>query len=109
MISVWIGIRFGGGVLMMLRSRAPRSENWRVLGIGVAVNVRVSTDAFRWRSLSFAATPNFCSSSMTSRPRSLNSKPAPSTLWVPIRMSIFPSFSLFLMSVISFAVRRRLT
>ena len=43
-ISVWTGILFGGGVLMIERSRAPNSENWRVLGIGVAVRVRVSTD-----------------------------------------------------------------
>ena len=39
--------KFGryGGVFIMDRSRAPRSENCRVLGIGVAVRVRVSTEA----------------------------------------------------------------
>ena len=36
--------------------------------------------AFRWRSFSLAATPNFCSSSIISRPRSLNPMFLPSSL-----------------------------
>ena len=43
MISVWMGMRLGGGVWMMDRSRAPKSENCNVRGMGVAVSVRVST------------------------------------------------------------------
>ena len=93
----------------MERSLAPRSENWRVLGIGVAVRVRVSTEDFIWRSFSLAATPNFCSSSITSRPRSLNSKLFPSILWVPMTMSKVPSFSFSLMAATSLAVRSLLT
>ena len=58
---------------MMDRSRAPSSENCKVRGIGVAVRVRVSTECFIWRSFSLAVTPNFCSSSMMRRPKSLNS------------------------------------
>ena len=42
------------------------------------------------RSFSFASTPNFCSSSMTSNPKSLNCISFPKILWVPINMSIFP-------------------
>lgn len=45
MISVWVGILFGGGVLMMDKSLAPSKENCKVRGIGVAVRVSVSTEA----------------------------------------------------------------
>ena len=65
---------------MMLRSLAPRSENCRVRGIGVAVRVSVSTEALISLSFSFAETPNFCSSSIISSPRSLKSNPVPSIL-----------------------------
>ena len=57
---------------MMERSLAAISENCKVLGIGVAVNVSVSTLTLRPRNFSFAATPNFCSSSIIRSPRSLN-------------------------------------
>ncbi len=67
----------GGGVLMMLRSRAPMRLNCNVRGIGVAVNVNVSTEARNVFSLSFTFTPNFWSSSMISRPRSLYGVDAP--------------------------------
>ena len=69
--SVWIGCLFGGGVLIMERSLAAINENCSVLGIGVAVSVRVSTSVFRLLNFSLEATPNFCSSSMTSNPKSL--------------------------------------
>ena len=71
-LSVWMGCLFGGGVLMSDKSLAPSNENWSVLGIGVAVRVRVSTFTFRFLNFSFAATPNFCSSSRISKPRFLN-------------------------------------
>ena len=42
MILVSILCRFGGGVFIIERSLAPKRENCKVLGIGVAVNVSVS-------------------------------------------------------------------
>ena len=66
------GVALGGGVCITERSRAPISENCKVRGIGVAVMVRVSTLTFIWRSFSFTLTPNFCSSSIISSPKSLN-------------------------------------
>jgi len=89
-ISVTIGILFGGGVLIIERSRAPISENCRVRGMGVAVSVSVSTFALRVLSFSFTETPNRCSSSIISRPRSLNLISLPTSLCVPIIISIFP-------------------
>ena len=88
--SVTIGWRLGGGVEMTDRSREPMSENCSVRGIGVAVRVSVSTLTAICVSFSLAATPNFCSSSMISSPRSRNLICLPSILWVPIRMSIRP-------------------
>ena len=76
---------------MTLRSRAPMSENWSVRGMGVAVRVRQSTFTFICRSCSLALTPNFCSSSMMSSPRSLNLRFLLVMAWVPMRMSILPS------------------
>ena len=67
------GCLLGGGVVITLKSLAAISENCSVLGIGVAVRVRVSTFSLMVLSLSFTATPNFCSSSIINRPRSLNS------------------------------------
>lgn len=57
--SVCIGCLFGGGVLMILRSRAPIRLNCSVLGIGVAVSVSESTVVRICLSFSLAATPNF--------------------------------------------------
>ena len=88
------------------RSREPISENCSVRGIGVAVIVSVSTSALNWRSFSLAATPNFCSSSIISNPRSLNPTFLPRILCVPIRMSIRPSatsFNIWLTSAVLFA------
>ena len=64
--------RFGGGVFIIERSRAPNKENCNVLGIGVAVNVKVSIFALKDFNLSLIFTPNFCSSSIISKPKSLN-------------------------------------
>ena len=83
-------------------------ENWSVLGIGVAVIVSVSTSARIFRIFSFTATPNFCSSSMISSPRSLNFTPFPASEWVPISMSIFPSARSFSSCVRSFPCRAAL-
>ena len=107
-ISVNTGCLFGGGVFMILKSRAPIKENCSVLGIGVAVSVNVSTVVFKVFSLSFTATPNFCSSSIIIKPKSLNFTFSPINLWVPIKISISP-FSTFLsVAVTSFALLKRL-
>ena len=73
---------------MMLMSRAPIMENCSVLGIGVAVSVRVSTLVCNCFSFSLAETPNFCSSSMMSRPKSLKTMFLPMMLCVPIIISV---------------------
>ena len=73
------------------RSRAPIKENCKVRGIGVADMVKVSTFVFICFSFSLTATPNFCSSSMISNPKSLNFTSFPMMRCVPISMSILPS------------------
>ena len=103
--SVRIGWRLGGGVEMTDRSREPISENCSVRGMGVAVSVSVSTETLICVSFSLAATPNFCSSSMTSSPRSRKTICFPSILCVPIRMSILPaarSSRIWLTSLVDF-------
>ena len=90
---------------MMLMSRAPTSENCSVRGIGVADIVSVSTLTFIWRSFSFVATPNFCSSSMIRSPRSWNFTDLPISLWVPISMSIFPASRSASTALVCFGLR----
>ena len=107
-ISVCTGSLFGGGVFMIERSLAPRRENCSVRGIGVAVRVRVSTESLSCLRRSFAATPNFCSSSIMSSPRSLNCISLLRSLWVPITISVFPLLRFSEICLISFAVLRRL-
>ena len=92
---------------MVLMSRAPTSENWSVRGMGVADMVRVSMLVFSWRSFSFVATPNFCSSSMMSSPMSLNLTDLPISLCVPTIMSIFPSAKSANTSRVCLALRAR--
>ena len=71
--------------------------------MGVAVSVSVSTETLIRVSFSLAATPNFCSSSMISSPRSRKTTCLPSILCVPIRMSIFPAARSAQISRTSFA------
>ncbi|MNL47369.1 hypothetical protein D3C87_1701560 [compost metagenome] len=92
---------------MILRSRALIRENCSVRGIGVAVRVNVSTFSLRSLNFSFAATPNFCSSSTINRPRSLNFTSLLSKACVPIRISILPSSSLCNVSFFSLADLKR--
>src|SRR3990172_4992431 len=58
---------------MMLKSLTSASVMWSVLGIGVAVSVKTSTSFFSSLSRSLSFTPKRCSSSITTRPMSLNS------------------------------------
>ena len=107
-ISVKTGWRFGGGVLIILKSLAPINENCSVLGIGVAVKVSVSTLTRIVLSLSFTETPNFCSSSIIINPKSLNFTLSATIACVPIRISIFPSANFFKVSEVSFVPLKRL-
>ena len=93
---------------MILRSRAPIKENCKVRGIGVAVSVSVSTVVRSVFSLSLTATPNFCSSSIIMRPRSLNLTRSATKAWVPIKISIWPAASFLRVAVISLADLKRL-
>ena len=60
-------------------------------GIGVAESVSTSTSVRSCFSRSLAATPNRCSSSTTTRPRSLNATSLDSSRWVPMTMSTVPA------------------
>ena len=71
-------------------SRTPESASCRVRGIGVAVRVSTCTSARSCLSFSLWATPKCCSSSTTTRPRSLNLTVLASSAWVPMTMSIVP-------------------
>jgi len=52
----------------MDKSRMPENAIFNVLGIGVAVNVKMSISLRSDLMRSFCRTPNRCSSSMTSNP-----------------------------------------
>ena len=68
----------------------PVMDMCSVRGIGVAESVSTSTD---WRIFficSLCPTPKRCSSSIISRPRSLNFTLFESSLWVPTTMSTLP-------------------
>ena len=93
---------------MIDKSLADIRENCSVLGIGVAVNVNVSTLDLIVFSLSFTLTPNFCSSSTISRPKSRNFTSLPTSRCVPIMISTFPSAKFCKVSFCCFAVLKRL-
>ena len=89
--------RCGPGGGPRAASRSPRCRAGparlicRVRGIGVAESASTSTFSFSWRSSSFCLTPKRCSSSTTTRPRSLARTSRESSRWVPIRMSTLPA------------------
>jgi hypothetical protein len=87
---VWIERRSFGGVSMIDMSRMPTSDMFSVRGIGVAVIVRTSTFLRICLMRSLCATPNRCSSSTTSSPRSLKMTSFDSNRCVPTMMSILP-------------------
>ena len=55
----------------MLISRIPDRAICKVLGIGVALSVNMSTSCLNCFSRSLWITPNLCSSSITTKPRFL--------------------------------------
>ena len=83
-------MRSAGGVLSSVRSRMPVRLISSVRGIGVAVSVSTSTSALSCLICSLWLTPKRCSSSTTSRPRSLNSMSSDSSRWVPMTTSTSP-------------------
>ena len=92
---------------MVLMSRIPLRAMFSVRGMGVADSVSVSTCSVRWRSFSLWVTPKRCSSSMMSRPRSLNSTLLASSLWVPMSRSTLPAFTRSSTSLTCAGVRNR--
>ena len=89
-----VGADRAGGPPAASRSRRCRAGPARLIcivrGIGVADIESTSTRSLSWRRSSFCLTPKRCSSSITSRPRSLARTSRESSRWVPIRMSSEP-------------------
>src|SRR3970282_2431742 len=104
---VSIGYLLGGGVVITDKSLAAINENCKVLGIGVAVKVNVSTLAAIVFNLSLTLTPNFCSSSTINNPKSLKTTFLLTNWCVPITISSFPSAKSFKVSAFCFAVLNR--
>ncbi|MNL31805.1 hypothetical protein D3C87_1536150 [compost metagenome] len=102
------GWRFMGGVVMRLMSRAPDRARYRVRGMGVALMVSTSTVALRCLRRSLWATPKRCSSSTTSRPRSLKATSLLSMRWVPTTTSTVPVSRPRVVSFCSLADLKRL-
>ena len=76
---------------MIDMSRMPASDMLSVRGMGVAVIVSTSTRLRICLMRSLCATPNRCSSSTTSSPRSLNSTSFDSSRCVPTMISTLPA------------------
>ena len=106
-IDVWIARRSRGGVSMTDMSRMPERPICSVRGMGVAESVRQSTFALRCFSLSLAATPKRCSSSMTRRPRSRKATSFERRRCVPMRTSTPPAEAFATTAFVSFGVRKR--
>ena len=97
-IRVSMAWRSTGGVSRLLISFMPRRDRCRVLGMGVAVMVRISIFSRSLFSFSLCSTPNLCSSSMITNPRSLNFTSSLSSRCVPITISTLPVPSLAMIS-----------
>lgn len=98
-----------GACLSIDISLSPERARLRLRGIGVAESERTCTLCLRAFIFSLSLTPNLCSSSMIMSQRFLNVSFSERTLWVPIRISIFPSASFFCICVNCFWVVRRET
>ena len=91
-----------GGGFRSVRSIIPVRLISSVRGIGVAVSVRTSTLLFKDFIFSLWDTPNRCSSSIISKPRSLYSMSSDRSRCVPITRSTSPSLTLEMISLASF-------
>ena len=92
---------------MVDRSRMPLMDMFRVRGMGVAERVSISTPMKFSFSFSLCFTPNRCSSSMMTRPRSWKRTSLESRRWVPTTMSTLPDCRPRRVSFCCFAVRKR--
>ena len=90
---VWIDWRSRGGVSITDMSRMPTSDMLSVRGMGVADSVSTSTFLRSCLIFSLCETPNRCSSSTISRPRSWKTTSFDNRRCVPTRMSSFPAAS----------------
>ena len=106
---VRIGRRSAGGVVIIERSRIPTKAISRVRGIGLALRVKTSTPMERDLIASLCVTPNRCSSSTTSRPRSLKATFSESNRCVPMTTSTLPSRSPASVSLVSASSTKRLS
>ena len=88
--KVRTGWRSSGGVAMTLISRMPVMAISSVRGMGVADMDSTSTLTRIAFSRSLCSTPKRCSSSMMTRPRSLNWTSLPKSRCVPMTTSILP-------------------
>ena len=92
---------------MMENSLKPSIAIPKVLGIGVAVSVKMSTSARSALRASFWRTPKRCSSSTITNPKFANCVSLESSLWVPIMMSASPLAMASKAALISFVVLKR--
>ncbi len=105
--NVRIARRSAGGVAMIEISRRPPIAICSVRGIGVAVSVSTSTCVRSSFSRSLCVTPKRCSSSMTTRPRSLKRTSRDRRRCVPTTTSSLPSASAAMVFDCSALVRKR--
>ena len=88
-------------------SRIPVTAISNVRGIGVADIAKTSTVVRSFLRDSFCSTPKRCSSSTTTKPRSLNWTSLESIRWVPTTMSYVPASTPAKISLLSFALLNR--
>ena len=105
--KVRTGCRSSGGVASVDISRMPVTAISRVRGIGVADMASTSTAVRSRLSCSLCSTPKRCSSSTTTRPRSLKAISPESRRWVPMTRSTEPSLSPATTSLASVSVWNR--
>jgi hypothetical protein len=97
-----------GAVVNDEMSRTPTIDMCSVRGMGVADIVSTSTVERTFLSRSLCVTPNRCSSSITTSPKSENFTSSLRMRCVPMRISTSPALARFVMSFASFPVFQRL-
>ena len=105
--KVLIEMRRAGGVAIIDRSRMPAMDIFKVLGMGVAVRVKISTSERSFLKDSFCCTPNRCSSSIISKPKRLKFSLPCKILWVPTKISSLPSSASTMVLFCSLVVWKR--
>ena len=105
--KVSTGWRSSGAVAKVEVSRIPVSDISRVRGIGVALMASTSTLVRICLSFSLCSTPKRCSSSIMTRPRSLNTTLSERMRCVPITTSTAPDAISSVIWRVSFAFWKR--